>query len=411
MIAEGKYSERPPARQQPGHSYEHELEKVRRRSIVHGTVVDWIDGEVIVQINGAAYDGRVSRGELAQLPEDLQTDLEEIGFSHDFFVSWTPEPRPGDEPEDSPSYYELTITDVWRESDWAQAESSLSEGTAFPVQATGWNKGGLLVHFGHQVQEGFIPISHLWNFPSHRDAEERENALQDWAESGRVLQVQALEVSREKRKLVLSNKNAEMVRHRAERQNRLQALQVGAVVTGTVRNIRDFGAFVDIGGIEGLLHISEIDWDLVRHPSDYLDEGQELQVKILQVDHAKGHIKLSRKALQETPWKSVSDRYRVGQVVSVVITRKKDFGAFARLEAGVEGLIHVSEVALSSEIRPMDTIREGEKIEVKIIRMDVARQRIGLSRAQVLQEQQPSYDDDYNYVDYGDYGSYADDDY
>ena len=153
---------------------------------------------------------------------------------------------------------------------------------------------------------------------------------------------------------------------------------------GAVRNIRDFGAFVDIGGVEGLLHISEINWDLVKHPSDFLSEGQEIEVKVLQIDHAKGHVKLSRKALLETPWNSVGDRYNVGDIVWVDITRKKDFGAFAYLEAGVEGLIHVSEIAPPTEPNPLSTIQEGDRVEVKIIRMDVQNQRIGLSRAQVL---------------------------
>ena len=174
-------------------------------------------------------------------------------------------------------------------------------------------------------------------------------------------------------------------RNQANRKVTLESLHVGEVRQGTVRTIRNFGAFVDLGGIEGLLHVSEIDWERVRHPRDLLSEGDEVEVKILDIDHAKGHIRLSRKALQETPWSSVPQRYRVGAVVWVDITTKKDFGAFARLEPGVEGLVRVSEVAPASESNPMGTIQEGDRLEVKILHIDVPNQRIGLSRRQVLE--------------------------
>ncbi len=175
-------------------------------------------------------------------------------------------------------------------------------------------------------------------------------------------------------------------RGRADRKALLDSLQVGEVRRGTVRTLRSFGAFVDIGGIEGLLRVSEIDWEQVRHPRDVLTEGDAVEVKILHIDHAKGHIKLSRKALQETPWNSVPARYRAGDVIWVDITKKKDFGAFARVEPGVEGLIHISEVAPASASDPMSTIREGEQLEVRILRVDAPNQRMGLSRRQVLEQ-------------------------
>ncbi len=362
-----------------------ELERVRPHSVVHGTVIDVeydaYDPDrvqrVIVQINGAPYDGKVDARELERLPEELQQDLREEGFSHDFFVEWVPR-GPG-----AHDFCELTVSGLWRDEDWQAARTRFESGEAFPVRPVSYNKGGLLVRFGRTL-DGFIPLSHLWNFPPQRDPDQREEALRQLVERDQELTVTVIEVDPAKRKLVLSNRNAERARAVESRQAKLATLQVGSVVTGTVRNIRDFGAFVDVGGIEGLLHISEIDWDLVRHPGDFLTEGEPVEVKILQVDFAKGHVKLSRKALTETPWTQVPERYHVGDVVWAEITRKKDFGAFARLQPGVEGLIHVTEIAPEYEARPMNAIREGDRVEVEIIRIDIPNRRIGLSRKKVL---------------------------
>ena len=361
------------------------LERVRPHSVVHGTVIDVEYDEyvpdrvqrVIVQINGAPYDGKVDARELERLPEELQQDLREEGFSHDFFVEWVPR-------ETGPNAFcELTVSGLWRDEDWQEARTRFESGDAFPVRPVSYNKGGLLVRFGRTL-DGFIPLSHLWNFPPQRDPAQREEALHQLVERGQELTVTVIEVDPAKRKLVLSNRNAERARTVESRQAQLATLQVGSVVTGTVRNIRNFGAFVEVGGIEGLLHISEIDWDLVRHPGDFLTEGEPVEVKILQVDFAKGHVKLSRKALTPSPWATVPERYRVGTIVCADITRKKDFGAFARLELGVEGLIHITEIAPEYEANPMSTIREGDRVEVEIIRIDSPRRRIGLSRKRVL---------------------------
>ncbi len=363
--------------------YGDELEDVSLHSVVHGTVVDAREGEIIVQINGAKFEGKVTQREISQLPEDLQQSLQEEGHSRDFFVQYMPRQSKRDQDQDELPFYTLTITGLWRNEDWQLAEKSLRSGDTFTTTPVRSNKGGLLVRFG-QVEEGFIPLSHLWNFPSSRDPKEREEILREWVREGHELLVKVIEVNRDKHKLVLSNRLAEQERNAEVQRNRLATLKVGDVVKGTVRNIRDFGAFVDIGGIEGLLHISEIDWDLVRHPSDHFSEGDVLDVKILHIDMEKNRIKLSLKALTDTPWQSVESRYKTGDIVWVDITKKKQFGVFAKLEAGVEGLIHISQIAPKSESDPLSTIQEGDRVEVEILRIDAANQRISLSRANVL---------------------------
>ena len=163
-----------------------------------------------------------------------------------------------------------------READWQQAVDALNSGEKFQVVPLSHNKGGLIVRFGNSL-EGFVPNSHIWNSP--RDAHQREQALRQMVDDGRNLTVKVIEVSQENSKLVLSNKEAEREQNRANRRDVLQNLQVGAVLPGVVRNIRDFGAFVDIGGVEGLLHISEINWDLVKHPSDFLSKVRKSKLK------------------------------------------------------------------------------------------------------------------------------------
>ncbi len=353
---------------------------LERHSVVHGTAVAVYNDYIQIHVEGALHEGRVFSRELDKLDPALQEELRTQGFQHDFYVQRTP---PGASSRDAnrAPFYELTISGLWRKADWDQAMAAWHSGEPLTVTPLNHNKGGLIVRFGHAL-EGFVPNSHIWNVP--RDVQQRDPFLDGLVADGHDLPVKVIEVNPENSKLVLSNREAERERSKTDRQSVLQTLQVGAILPGVVRNIRDFGAFVDIGGVEGLLHISEINWDLVKHPSDFLSVGQEIEVKVLQIDHAKGHVKLSRKALLETPWNSVEDRYRVGQNVWVNITRKKDFGAFAYLEAGVEGLIHISEIAPSTEPNPLSTIQEGDRIEVKIIRMDVQNQRIGLSRAQLL---------------------------
>lgn len=347
------------------------------RSVVEGTVAAAHSEYIEVEVPGSRFPGRIFPRELKKLDDELQRSLQSPGYTCDFYVQHTPR----EDSLNNDPFYELTISGLWRLEDWEAAAKALDSGETFEVVPLNFNRGGLIVRFGHSL-EGFVPNSHIWN--SSRDPVRREQMMEEMVESGEELTVKVIEVSQENRKLVLSNKEAEREQSRDRRRDALQDLRVGSVLPGVVRNIRDFGAFVDIGGVEGLLHISEINWDLVKHPRDFLTEGQEIEVKVLQIDHAKGHVKLSRKALLETPWATVSERYQVGDIVWVDITRKKDFGAFAFLEAGVEGLIHVSEIAPPSVQNPLSTIQEGDRVEVQIIRMDVPNQRIGLSRARVL---------------------------
>jgi len=210
--------------------------------------------------------------------------------------------------------------------------------------------------------------------------EQRNERLQQIV--GQELPVKVIEVERQRRRLVLSYRLAER-EYRAGRKAQLfEELEVGTVIDGEVRSLRPFGAFVDIGGADGLLHVSEIGWTPVSHPRDVLKVGERIQVEILRLDPERSRIALSRKRLLSNPWESIEERYRVNDTILVTVTRVIDFGAFAQLEPGIEGLIHISELADITVAEPLKMVTSGDRIPVKILRIHPDRQRIGLSRRQ-----------------------------
>jgi small subunit ribosomal protein S1 len=164
-----------------------------------------------------------------------------------------------------------------------------------------------------------------------------------------------------------------------QRAQRLAAIEVGAAVKGTVRKIMDFGAFVDIGGLDGLLHISQLSWERVKHPSEVLQEGQEIDVRVDKIDPQTGKIGLSYRSLQEHPWANIQTRFSVGSIVKGTVTRIAEFGAFVRLATGVEGLVHLSELAHYRVQRVGSVVSEGQEVEVKVLSIEEEKQRIGLS--------------------------------
>jgi ribosomal protein S1 len=158
------------------------------------------------------------------------------------------------------------------------------------------------------------------------------------------------------------------------------------VITGEVRSLRPFGAFVDIGGADGLLHVSEIGWSNINHPREALEVGQTIDVQVIRIEPDNQRIALSRKRLLANPWDTVEERYKPGDIIDTKITRIVDFGAFAELEPGIEGLIHISEIADIAVAEPLKTIRVGDEVKAKVLRVDRKRQRVGLSLRQAENE-------------------------
>jgi small subunit ribosomal protein S1 len=247
--------------------------------------------------------------------------------------------------------------------DW----SDVSEGIAVDAKVTGHNKGGLEVEVNRI--RGFVPISQIALY--------RVEDLEQFV--GQRMTCIVTEANRDRKNLVLSRR-AMLEREQAEsRQKLLAELEEGQEREGVVRNIRDFGAFIDLGGVDGMLHVSQLSWDRIKHPSEVLTLGQKIKVKIQKIDQATGKIGLSYRDTFENPWTSAASRYPVTARVKGTVTRLMDFGAFVRLEAGIEGLVHISELSHKRVFRVSDVVQEGQEIEAKVLAVDPDAQRMSLS--------------------------------
>ncbi len=262
---------------------------------------------------------------------------------------------------------------------WAEAIRAMEEKAILTLPVVGYNRGGLLVDWNGR--QGFVPVSHLADLSPYLDEREREEALR--ARIGQTLRLHVIEVDPDRQRLVFS----ERATHSEEQRRKalLERLQPGDVCTGRVTNICSFGAFVDLGGLEGLIHISELSWSRVNHPAELLRPGQEVRVSVLNVDRERGRVGLSLKRVQPDPWRTVEERYQVGQIVQGVITNVVEFGAFAQVEEGVEGLIHLSELAEGQFLHPRNVVWEGMTVRLRVIYVDAARRRLGLSLRQAAE--------------------------
>jgi small subunit ribosomal protein S1 len=258
------------------------------------------------------------------------------------------------------------------EADWQRAATLLASGEAIKVTISGYNRGGLLAEVG-RVQ-GFLPASHLLAPTPSLAPEARMAAL-----AGRVgdcLTVKVAEIDRDRCRLILSER---LAGSEAEGYALLGTLRPGQTCEGTVTNLCAFGIFVDLGGFEGLVHISELSWGRVESAAEVAKPGDHVRVVVLQVSPEEHRVSLSLKRLQPDPWQGVEGRYHIGQTLDAVITNVVTFGAFARLEAGLEGLIHISELAEGSFMHPRNVVKEGDQVRVRVLGVDGSKRRIALT--------------------------------
>ncbi len=257
---------------------------------------------------------------------------------------------------------------------WAEARELMEQGKVLELPVVGCNRGGVLI--GWNGIRGFVPASHLLSLSSSVDGNERHADLQRFV--GTRLRLKIIEMDSEYKRLILSERATRIDENR--RDELLDKLCPSDICQGRVTNLCSFGAFVDLGGFEGLVHISELSWGRVNHPGDVLEPGQPVQVYVLNVDRKYERVGLSIKRLQPDPWQSVEDHYQAGQVVEGIVTHIVKFGAFVEVEDGLEGLIHVSELAEKSPraSNPNDVVREGDMVTVQILNVDSERRRIGL---------------------------------
>lgn len=288
-------------------------------------------------------------------------------------------PRPAVDPHNTAQADGLTNARRWSgmagadsEEDWQRAEALQASGEAAEVRVSGFNRGGLLADFG--ALQGFIPASHLVMPLPGQSQEQRAAGLA--SRINETLSVRVVEIDRSRCRLILSERQARDTGAGAEL---LTSLQSGQVLQGMVTSLCPFGAFVDLGGFEGLIHISELSWGRVNAPSDVVNPGDQVDVLVLETNPGAQKVALSLKRLMPDPWHGVEERYQAGQFVEAVITNVVNFGAFARVENGLEGLIHVSELAEGSFMHPRNVITEGDRVRARVIGVDAIKRRIALT--------------------------------
>ena len=257
--------------------------------------------------------------------------------------------------------------------DWERAISLFHLDEIVCLVVTGHNRGGVLVEA--EGLNGFVPCSHLLEMPAQSDEDCREEFLSHYI--GRTLRLKIIECVPEEGRLVFSERAA-----RAEAGKRPElfgSIRTGQRLRGEVTNVTEFGVFVDLGGVEGLIHISELSWGRVSHPNQICEVGQQVEVLVMEIVPERCRIALSMKRLVSNPWKTAQERYPVNRIVPAVVTTLVPYGAFARLEEGLEGLIHASEIPLPPDFEIKDILSPGQNVQVRILQVEATRQRLGLS--------------------------------
>ncbi|MCC9075873.1 S1 RNA-binding domain-containing protein [Litorilinea aerophila] len=348
---------------------EQTLAEPQTGEIRKGIIVDKRPNEILVDI-GFKSEGIVSGRELDRIRDML--DSLEVGAEVPVYVLR----------EDRDGNLLLSISRAQAEKDWERAEALMQSQEIFESPVAAYNRGGVIVKLG-QVR-GFVPASQLSAESQSQSDPEAEDAEERWAKLvGERLMLKVIDIDRRRNRLILSERQAVREWRRQQKDLLLETLKEGDVYEGVISSLADFGAFVDLGGADGLIHLSELSWNRVSHPSEVVSVGDKVKVQILSVDRERRRIGLSLRRLQPEPWDLVNENYEVGQIVRGRITKLVNFGAFARLEKdGIEGLIHISELADRRVNHPKEVVAEGEEYDLRIIRIDTDRRRMGLSLKQ-----------------------------
>lgn len=342
---------------------------LRRRQTTKGVVVSVSDEAVLVDV-GAKSEGVIHREELSEEGETAPI----LEYGQEIMVEVL-------EPE-SPQGPILSLKRARREQAWVDMKHYISSGEVIVAPVVDHNRGGALLDV--RGLRGFVPLSQLVSLPptgEPSDGEDTQNRLARL--HGRQLSVKVWEVDRDQNRLILSERAADQEERARRRTNLMAEIQPGQVRRGTVRNVTKFGAFVDLGGADGLVHITELSYDRVSNPRDLVSTGQEVDVLVLDVQPEDQKIALSLKRAAADPWDTLTETYQPGQIVEVTITRLAKFGAFAQVEPGVEGLIHLTELADATPREPGQIVRTGDRVQAMIIHIDGVSRRLGLSLRQV----------------------------
>ena len=351
---------------------QHSYDMPQAGDIRTGVVVAITPQGLIIDL-GLKRDGIVPQSDLAQLEPEEREALK-VNDEVPVYVVET----------EDPEALVVSIRLARLNQDWIEAEALLASGQIFEGEVIGYNKGGVIVPYGRI--RGFVPISHLSDVTPGMGERRRQQRLARLR--GEQIGVKIIEVDRQRHRLVMSQREAHKEWEEKKRGELMETLQPGDVRSGRVSGMRDFGAFVDLGGADGLVHISELSWHRIDHPREVVKLGDEVEVYVLGVDQESGRISLSRKKLLPNPWDTVASRYNQNQLIEGKVTRILDYGAFAEIEPGVEGLLHVSQLSRNPVEDPRAVVKEGEVHLLRVVSIDQKRQRIGLSLKAVTPTEQ-----------------------
>ncbi|TKI55844.1 30S ribosomal protein S1 [Brevibacillus antibioticus] len=324
--------------------------------VVKATVTKVEDKQALVDL-GYKYDGLIPISELSPLHVEKVTDVVAVGDTFEVKVI-----KLNDEKE------ELVVSKkaVAMESSWSDLEQKMQAGEIIEATVKEVVKGGLVVDVGVR---GFIPASMV-----------ERHFVEDFSDyKGKTLALKVVEMDKEKNKVILSHKAVLEDEVKVQKQSIMDKIQVGQVLEGTVQRMTDFGVFVDIGGVDGLVHVSELAWNRVDKPSDVVKEGDKVQVKVLKIDRENERIGLSIKETQAGPWASVAEDFKAGSILNGSVKRLVSFGAFIELAPGIEGLVHISQIANRRVNTPSEVLKEGQEVQVKVLDVVPQEQRISLS--------------------------------
>ncbi len=337
--------------------------------IRQGVIAAVKENEILVSI-GTKSEGIISGRELENIPAAERASFQP-GVEIPVYVI---------NPEDENGNVVLSYTRAAEQKDWQNVNELLASGQVIESKVVGFNKGGLLVPVGRL--RGFVPASQI--SAVRRAMIEEKQGSQQWEKMiGEPIQVRVIEVDQERRRLILSERLAIQETRESLKDRLLDELKEGDVRRGRVTSVADFGAFVNIEGADGLVHLSEVSWERIKHPNEVLKVGQEVQVKVISVDRERKRIGLSIRQLQEDPWLKKVAHLKEGQLVEGKITHLTKFGAFARIGDDLEGLIHLSELSDQHINHPKEVVKDGEVLTLRIIKIDPERRRIGLSLRKV----------------------------
>jgi len=373
------------------------MDPVKRGDVVEGVVMSAESDGILVSF-GHKAEGFVPAREMTSLSR-ITENGPQVG---DDIVTVVLRTESGDRPAI------LSIDKATGEKSWRQLSDLAESDETIYGTVIGFNRGGAIVDV--EGVQGFVPASQLSTIsrdrfkPADSDVETNNeeseiseldddkkpggkeitsetpnDSMEDDEEVGKKIKLRVLEVNRSRNRAIFSERDSMKARRDEIKDKLIEELETGAIVKGKVSGISNFGAFVDIGGADGLIHISEMSWNQVDRPEEVVEVGQELDVYILKADSETKKIALSLKRLTPEPWESISDQLSVNDVVDATITKLTNFGAFARIEGSVEGLIHVSELTDRMVQHPREVVRQGDKIRVKVLRIEPDRRRLGLS--------------------------------